>query len=852
GMPVVTGQGNRVSSHWDALNEWLAAGPLGIEQGFDVARRPAGAAGDLTVSLAVGGGLRAGMSGGRLLFKTRSGATAFSYGGLVAMDATGRRLPASVSLHGDALRISVDDRGARYPVRIDPFIEEGSKLVGDCTGTCTNDGTGENGAGVFGYSVALSGNGRTAVVGAWGDNTDVGAAWVFTETGGVWTQQTELVGDCTGSCSASGQGTGEIGQGAFGYSVSLSNNGETTAIGAPYGDNNAGAVWVFSESGGVWSQQGSKLVANCTTPCTGDGQGTGETGSGQFGYGVALSDIGTTLLIGAPYDSGSSTSGPGAAWVFTASGSTWTQQAELVGDCSGSCTGSGQGTGESGYGDFGLNVSLSGTASTALIGAPTDSSSQGAAWVFAASGGNWTQQAELVGDCSGTCSATGQGTNESGAGEFGYGVALSDAGGTAVVGAPYDSNQYGAAWVFTSSAGSWSEQTELVGDCTSSCVHEGSGETGAGLFGSRVAISGAGSTALIGGYNDNPDVSSGYAWGAAWVFLSSSGVWDQQGSKLVGDCSGDCTGGQGTGENGEGDFGVSVALSSDGNTAFVGAPFDNGDYGAAWAFIQAANPPSASIASPQNGASFQQGAVADASFSCQAGAGDGVLKAGTAGCSGTVADGQPIDTSTTGQHTFKVTATDTDGQADVVTSTYTVTAPSGGGSGGSGSGGGSGGSGGSGSGGGSGGGGSGGGGLGSGGSGGACQFSAGHVSTTSSTALVALSCAGASGSSHVTLKLSVTQTPKGHAHAARSKRSKKTVITVGSVTVTIAAGRHESIKISLNGAGRRLLAKQHKLRVTLAITASSGGRTVTLHRTVNFRATKPSHRRHGRRLRRRH
>ena len=72
----------------------------------------------------------------------------------------------------------------------------------------------------------------------------------------------------------------------------------------------------------------------------------------------------------------------------------------------------------------------------------------------------------------------------------------------------------------------------------------GSGESGAGEFGARVALSSDGNTALIGGIGDNSD------HGAAWVFTRSGSTWTQQGSKLTG-----------SGESGEGEFGSSVALA---------------------------------------------------------------------------------------------------------------------------------------------------------------------------------------------------------------------------------------------------------------------------------------------------
>ena len=163
------------------------------------------------------------------------------------------------------------------------WTQQGEKLVGDCTSSCANEGTGEIGNAGFGYNVALSADGNTALIGGFRDNDWKGAAWVFTRSGGSWTQQGEkLVGDCTSSCA--NEGTGEIGDGMFGTMVALSADGNTALIGA-WNDNNVlagnehysgkGAAWVFTRSGGSWSQQGEKLVGDCTSSCA--NEGTGET-----------------------------------------------------------------------------------------------------------------------------------------------------------------------------------------------------------------------------------------------------------------------------------------------------------------------------------------------------------------------------------------------------------------------------------------------------------------------------------------------------------------------------------------------------------------------------------------------
>src|SRR5262249_58832076 len=90
-----------------------------------------------------------------------------------------------------------------------------------------------------GQSVALSADGTAAIVGGYADNTFAGAAWVFTRSGGVWTQQGgKLVG------------SGAVGSANQGISVALSAHGNTAIVGGP-GDNcNARAAWGFTRSRG--------------------------------------------------------------------------------------------------------------------------------------------------------------------------------------------------------------------------------------------------------------------------------------------------------------------------------------------------------------------------------------------------------------------------------------------------------------------------------------------------------------------------------------------------------------------------------------------------------------------------
>ena len=146
--------------------------------------------------------------------------------------------------------------------------------------------------------IGAGADGNTALVGGYGDNSSVGAAWVFTRSSGVWSQQgSKLVG--------SGYTGAFIGQGS---SVSLSADGNTAIVGRYQDNSGIGATWVFTRNSGVWIQQGTKLV--------GDGV---IAASGQQGTAVNLSANGNTALVGGPNDN----TNIGAAWIFTRSKGVW-------------------------------------------------------------------------------------------------------------------------------------------------------------------------------------------------------------------------------------------------------------------------------------------------------------------------------------------------------------------------------------------------------------------------------------------------------------------------------------------------------------------------------------------------
>ena len=140
-------------------------------------------------------------------------------------------------------------------------------------------------------------------------------------------------------------GTGNTGAANQGSSIALSSDGNTALVGGYYDNAQQGAVWVYTRSGTTWTQQGSKLV------------GTSNLRAAQQGISVALSSNGNTALVGGNSDN----SGQGAVWVYTRSGTTWTQQgSKLVG------------TGSIGIAQQGYSVALSGNGNTALVGGHYD------------------------------------------------------------------------------------------------------------------------------------------------------------------------------------------------------------------------------------------------------------------------------------------------------------------------------------------------------------------------------------------------------------------------------------------------------------------------------------------------
>jgi hypothetical protein len=363
----------------------------------------------------------------------------------------------------------------------------------------------------------------------------------------------------------------------FGHSVSLSSDGNTLAVGATGEDGSsagingtqndslsgAGAVYVFTRSGTTWSQQAYVKASNPTR-------------EDIFGRSVSLSADGNTLAVGSTYEDGSSAgingsyndllTDAGAVYVFTRSGSTWSQQAYV------------KASNPTAGDEFGRSVSVSADGNTLAVGAINEDGSSagvngtqndlltdtGAVYVFTRSGATWSQQAYV------------KASNPTAGDWFGHSVSVSSDGNILAVGAHYEdgssagingsdndsSGAVGAVYVFTRSGATWSQQAYV----------KASNPTAGDWFGYSVSVSADGNTLAVGAPNESgssagingSDNDSLDNAGAVYIFTRSGATWSQQAYvKASNPAAGD-------------EIGRSVSVSADGNTLAAGAPTEDG------------------------------------------------------------------------------------------------------------------------------------------------------------------------------------------------------------------------------------------------------------------------------------
>jgi trimeric autotransporter adhesin len=514
--------GNRLVYAYPGVREWYANGPLGVEQGFTVARPRRSGSGTLILSMALSGDLRPSLTGGGLLFR-RAGAATLAYRDLEVTDARGRRLPARLAVSDGRLDIKVDASGAAYPVRVDPLIQQAQ-----LSATAVTAGS------YVGESVAVSGDGSTVVVGATGADSGQGAVYVFSEPAGGWTSGTQ-----TATLTVSSGTSGE----EFGLSVAVSSDGSTVAVGAPEttvgGHTDQGTAYVFVKPAGGWTSETQTATLEESSGASGD----------KFGDSVSVSGDGSTLVAGAAYATvATDSAGHGAAYVFSEPGGGWasapprTQTATLTTSNSGSIV----------Y--LGSSVAISNDGSTIAAGAASatvgSASGQGEVFVFDEPGGGWSSETQT--------SRLTASTGLSGDG-LGSSVAVATSGSTVVSGALYAPDSGGgvgpgAAYVFSEPAQGW--PSEPTGTQTATLT---AANTAVGDFGESVAISSAEGSTIVVGAPFQGFGGTTLQEGAAYVFSEPTGGWASETQTSELSASNSVT------------FGWSVAASADGSSVIASA-----------------------------------------------------------------------------------------------------------------------------------------------------------------------------------------------------------------------------------------------------------------------------------------
>src|SRR6056300_73002 len=328
----------------------------------------------------------------------------------------------------------------------------------------------------------------------------------------------------------------------FGERVGISSDGNTVVVGARKADGtspdanfDSGAAYIFTKSGGSWDT-GTRIVAS-------DAQA-----GDYFGRTVAISGDGNTVIAGAYYEDGppsAPVSGQGAAYIFNRTGGSWDTCTRI------------RATDPETQDFFGEYVAISGDGNTAIVGARTEDGppsspvgNSGSVYIFTRTNGSWDTGTKITNP--------DPGPND----YFGFGIAISGDGNTAIVGAYQDDGppsapapDSGSVYIFTRTNGSWDTGTKIR------APNPGPGD----WFGFIVSISSDGNTFITGANNeDGPPSAPVDRQGAAYIFTRTNGSWDT-GTKI-----------EASDAQLYDHFGSGVAISSDGSTAIVGAYNEGG------------------------------------------------------------------------------------------------------------------------------------------------------------------------------------------------------------------------------------------------------------------------------------
>ncbi len=376
------------------------------------------------------------------------------------------------------------------------WLQVGQDIDGDVAGDMS------------GYSVAVNTDGSVVAIGAYknDDNgSDAGQVRVFRNNNGTWTQIGEDI-------------EGMVDDGA-GFSVSISSDGSTVAVGCPYSNQNGtmkGLVRVYKNINGSWEQIGPDIV--------------GENDVDHFGYSVSLSADGEVVAVGAIYNSETGT-WAGHVRVYRYDSNTWLQIGQDI-------------DGEAAYDRFGYTVSLNSDGSVLAVGAPYNvgdaETGGGQVRVFRNENDSWVQVGQAI---------NGSEYNE----HSGNSVSLSADGTILAIGAPYNDGtgpDAGQVRIYRNENGTWTQLGQSI-----------NGEAAGDYSGYSVSLSDDGQTVAIGAiYNSGSYPNAGHVR----VYTLLSGNWTKMGQDINGEAEGDYSG-------------CSVSLSGDATTVAIGAYNNDGN-----------------------------------------------------------------------------------------------------------------------------------------------------------------------------------------------------------------------------------------------------------------------------------
>jgi hypothetical protein len=307
-------------------------------------------------------------------------------------------------------------------------------------------------ADVFGVSVALSADGSVLAVGAilWegASGTDRGGIYIYDWSGSAWSQR----GSVLQAADAADFDT-------FGFSVALSADGSVLAVGARRWEGasgtDRGGVYIYDWSGSGWVQRGSVLEASDAAD------------SDSFGSGVALSNDGSILAVGAYGWEGAAGTDRGGVYIYDWSGSAWVQRGSVI-----------EASDAANTDEFGYSVALSGDGAVLIVGARTwegaVGANRGGVYIFDWSGSAWSLRGSVL-----------EASDAADSDAYGRAIAIADNGAALVVGA--NTWESGA----TANIGgvySYTIQTEFAGSAAGTATAAGTLPQDVNLSGAAAAI----------------------------------------------------------------------------------------------------------------------------------------------------------------------------------------------------------------------------------------------------------------------------------------------------------------------------------------------------------------------------